>query len=130
MKLWQLKKLSTGESLNEPQELPENWGPIFGLHGFAEKINDLSWLGETYSDLGWFVVGEKNLSNTPIPMTKSEIQWEEAKKRLKESDWSVLPDVPMSSGQKVLWMEYRKALREVRLQVGFPENIEWPKVPE
>ena len=32
-KLWQLKKLSDGSALSEPQPLPENWGPIFGLHG-------------------------------------------------------------------------------------------------
>jgi hypothetical protein len=31
MKMWQLKKLSTGEALNEPQDLPDNWKNISSL---------------------------------------------------------------------------------------------------
>jgi hypothetical protein len=49
---------------------------------------------------------------------------------LAESDWSMLPDVPMTAGNKALWVEYRRALREIRLQAGFPDNIQWPKSPE
>jgi hypothetical protein len=55
-KLWQLKKLSSGEALNEPQRLPENWGPIFGMQGFIDRIGNLSWLGEGYNDQGWVQV--------------------------------------------------------------------------
>ena len=63
-KLWQLKKLSDGSALNEPQPLPENWGPIFGLAGIQDQLADLGWLGEAYNDMGWFVVGDAwNLSN-------------------------------------------------------------------
>lgn len=129
MSLWQLKKLSTGEPLNEPQILPENWGPIFGLHGIKERLGDLSWLNDpTYSDQGWFEVGEA--PPAPKQTTKAEIEWNVAKKLLQESDWAVLPDVPMTSGQKADWMEYRKALREIKLQPGFPNEISWPTKPE
>lgn len=131
MKLWQLKKISTNESLNEPQKLPENWGPIFGMQGVVEKIGDLSWTEDpTLQDKGWFMVGEGPDELSPQQSTKAELEWDKAKKMLIESDWSVLPDVPMTSGQKILWIEYRRALREIKLQAEFPDNINWPKRPE
>ena len=126
--LWQLKEITTGKALNEPQKLPENWGPIFGLNGFVDRIGDLSWLGSDYVNQGWFVVGEA----PPEPATSSEAElaWDRAKALLKESDWAMLSDVPMSSGEKADWIEYRQALREIKLQSGFPDNIIWPPKPE
>jgi hypothetical protein len=66
----------------------------------------------------------------PVPSSAAELAWDRAKKMLAESDWSMLPDVPMTSGDKALWIEYRRGLREIRLQPGFPDNIQWPKAPE
>lgn len=127
MKLWQLKKLSTGEPQNEPQKLPENWGPIFGLHGFEDKLGDLSWLGDDYADLGWVVVGEEAEAATA---SAADLEWERAKQLLRDSDWSVLPDVPMTAGERDAWIAYRRALREIRLQPGFPNEIVWPAAPQ
>jgi hypothetical protein len=126
--LWQLKKISTGEALNSPQRLPENWGPIFGMAGIQDRLGDLSWLGNAYADQGWVVVGEDTDSSTPL--TPAELAWFDAKQRLKNSDWAMLPDVPMTAGNKALWIEYRKALREIRLQPDFPTSINWPVKPD
>ncbi len=123
--LWQLKKISTGEGLNEPQLLPENWGPIFGMEGYKEQLGDLSWLG--IEDQGWFEVG-------PAPegvFTSKELDvLNEVKARLVNSDWAVLPDVPISGEEKIQWMEYRRLLREVKRQPRFPEEIIWPEPPK
>ena len=127
-KLWQLKKLSDGSALSEPQPLPENWGPIFGLHGFIDQIGDLSWLGEAYNDQGWFEVGDAPPG--PAESSAAELAWNQAKIDLRNSDWAVLPDVPMTAGQRDAWIAYRKALREIRLQPGFPADIQWPVRPE
>jgi len=124
--LWQLKKLSTGEPLNSPQVLPENWGPIFGMSGFIDQISDLSFVG--IEDQGWFQVEGDAPVALPVS-TPAELAWEVAKSLLAASDWSMLPDVPLTKGDKVLWQAYRKALREIRLQVGFPDNINWPIKP-
>lgn len=124
--LWQLKKISTNQPLNEPQPLPENWGPIFGLAGIADKLSDLSWLGEGFSDQGWFVVGEE--PETPQP-NQSEVVLTTAKQLLSDSDWTMLQDVPMTKEQKIAWMDYRKSLREINLQIGFPNNVQWPVAP-
>lgn len=123
-----MKNLKTGEILNEPQKLPENWGPIFGLQGFIDRIGDLSWLGPDYENMGWVIVGDAPAG--PAQSTEAELAWDKAKKMLADSDWSMLPDVPMTAGQKSAWIAYRKSLREVRLQAGFPNNIQWPKTPE
>ena len=126
--LWQLKKLSTGEALNQPQKLPENWGPIFGLAGIQDQLGDLSWLGEDFVDQGWVVVGEEPAP--PAPPSEVFVVWEQAKQMLQESDWSMLSDVPMTAGNKASWIEYRRNLREVRTQSGFPTDIQWPIKPE
>tara|TARA_R110000803_G_C11970445_1_gene319670 strand:- start:1050 stop:1427 length:378 start_codon:yes stop_codon:yes gene_type:complete len=124
--LWQLKKLSTNEALNDAGGLPENWGTIFGLSGLeTTQLNDLSWLGGDYQDMGWFEVE----GDLPATTTPEELAWEIAKQRLEESDWSMLPDVPMTSGEKSQWIEYRRQLREVRLHPDFP-NMAWPVSPE
>lgn len=127
-----MKRLSNGETLNEPQLLPENWGPIFGMQNVIEKLSDLSWTGDpNLEDKGWFIVGEAPPSPaSPVLTTKSEIEWNKAKELLQKSDWSVMPDVPMSKNDRALWIEYRRELREIRLQSEFPDNIVWPKRPE
>jgi len=123
--LWQLKKLSTGEALNEPQKLPENWGSIFGMGGIKDRLGDLSWLGDAYADQGWFEVGEE----TTVPMTANEVnatieQW------LKNTAWAVASDdITITRGQRADWMTFRQALRDIPLQAGFPTNIVWPAEP-
>ena len=123
--LWQLKNLSTNEALGEPQELPENWGPIFGLSGVKDKLGDLSWVG--LPDQGWFETTQASGDENP---SKADIEWAKAVSLLRLSDWSMLPDIPMTVGDKEKWIEYRKALREIKLQVGFPDTIHWPTKPE
>lgn len=42
------------------------------------------------------------------------------------SDWAMMPDAPTD---KEAWGAYRKALREVPQQEGFPEKAVWPEPP-
>jgi len=123
--LWQLKKLSTNEALNEPQKLPENWGSIFGMGGIKDRLGDLSWLGDAYADQGWFEVGEE----TQPSMTADEVNATIAQ-RLRDSAWAVASDdLTITRGQRADWMAFRQALRDVPLQAGFPTNIVWPSEP-
>ena len=123
--LWQLKKLSTQEALNDPQKLPENWGPIFGMHGIKDRIGDLSWLGDAYADQGWVEVGEE----TQVPMSASEVN-ATIEQILKNTAWAVASDnVDMTKGKRIEWLEFRQAIREIPSQPGFPANIVWPAEP-
>jgi len=124
--LWQLKKLSTNEPLNEAGPLPSNWGPIFGMENIQDNLGDLSWLGEEFADQGWVQVEGEGLETS----SEAELVWEKAKQLLRDSDWAVLPDVIMFKELKDEWIEYRKVLREIQTQSGFPTNVFWPKKPE
>lgn len=43
------------------------------------------------------------------------------------TDWTQLPDVPAETTEK--FQVYRKALRDISLQEGFPLVVEWPVKP-
>jgi hypothetical protein len=49
---------------------------------------------------------------------------------LQESDWTQLPDVPLTVEQVSAWAVYRQALRDLPAQPGWPANINWPVQPE
>jgi hypothetical protein len=126
-KLWQLKRLSDGEPLNEPQLLPENWGPVFGLQNFEGKLHDLSWIGSEHADTGWFYVGDE--PPPPPEATPEELAWDQAKQLLKESDWTMLPDVYMTKEKRMAWEDWRRFVREIRSHPDFP-NVAIPASPE
>jgi hypothetical protein len=126
-----LRRISTKENLSPPQALPENWGSIFGLHGIKDKLGDLSWIGDPdLVNTGWFETDIPAPLSSSDGVSKGETAWNTSKELLKDSDWAMLPDVPMTSGKKKEWEDYRRYLREIKLQSGFPDNIIWPNKPE
>ena len=48
-------------------------------------------------------------------------------KLLIESDWTQLPDVTLFN--KEAWATYRKSLRDISTQPGYPWTVEWPVAP-
>lgn len=57
---------------------------------------------------------------------KAEAARELRDKLLAESDWTQLPDAPINASD---WAAYRKKLRDVPAQKGFPSKITWPTLP-
>lgn len=51
-------------------------------------------------------------------------------RRIAETDWYVMPDYPADPETLELVKNYRKALRDITLQSGFPRDVEWPVVPK
>lgn len=49
---------------------------------------------------------------------------------LVQSDWTQLPDAPLSADKKEAWKTYRHALRNIPEQAGFPEKAHFPSIPE
>lgn len=74
------------------------------------------------------------------PKSEQELQTERAlaaikaremrNKYLAESDWTQFADSPIAVEKKAAWAAYRQALRDVPVQVGFPNSIQWPVKPE
>jgi len=48
--------------------------------------------------------------------------------KLADSDWTQLPDAPLTDDQKTTWRTYRQALRDITTQPD-PTNIAWPAEP-
>ena len=50
---------------------------------------------------------------------------------LRGTDWTQLPDVPLSPGAVILWAAYRTDLRDLPTHVNFPnlEEADWPTKP-
>lgn len=61
------------------------------------------------------------------PIRKAEEIRKERSRLLAQTDWSQAADVPQVIKDK--WVSYRQALRDVPQQSGFPNEIEWPKLP-
>lgn len=123
-----MKRLSSGEELSEPQPLPENWGPVFGLQNFEDKLSDLSWIGPEHADTGWFYVGDE--PPPPEPASREDLIHQEAWDRLRQSDYLMLPDEPITAGKRAQWIEYRRELRRIREMKFFNQDFEMPKAPD
>lgn len=51
------------------------------------------------------------------------------KELLIASDWTQLPNGPLTPEQQQAWAVYRQALRDITQQPGFPEQVIWPSSP-
>lgn len=54
----------------------------------------------------------------------------ERDRRLAETDWYMMPDYPADPEILEVVKNYRKALRDITLQSGFPRDVEWPVMPK
>ena len=124
-KLWQLVNIKTRAVLRGPEELPDNWAGIFGLAGIKDKLYELSWMGPSYAGLGWEEIVVDVEEVPPEILIKNRVR-----ELLSATDWTMLPDVPMTVGEKQGWIAYRMALREVKNQSKFPNYVDWPVAPE
>jgi len=100
------------------QEPPE--GSVLipdGLNPFR-----LSWDGETLSEAPTDALeAERAVSNR-----------EYRNQLLSSTDWTQLPDAPLSDEQKAAYGAYRQALRDLTDHVNFPnlDADDWPQVEE
>ena len=48
---------------------------------------------------------------------------------LQDSDWTQMPDSPLSAEKKTEWQTYRQALRDITDTYASPDDVVWPKEP-
>lgn len=87
------------------------------MEGVKDRLGDLSWLGIT--DQAWVEVTEKDLVDQQI------------ERDLKETELMVaVENINMTKEQRAAWIDYKLALQEIPLQVGYPNEVRWPTRPE
>ena len=121
--MWQLRKLSTNEPLSEPGPLPNNWGSIFGLHGFLEKIGDLSWIGPAYADQGWVELIDTEQEAVGKAKVMARVEAEKAAAN------TALSNPAITVGEKMVWGDYLVALDAVCLCPDFDCDPKFPPRP-
>lgn len=76
-------------------------------------------------DGGWRVESEEERAArawAPVRETRDA--------RLASSDWTQLPDAPLSDKARKAWGAYRQGLRDVPQSFAAPEQVVWPEAPE
>jgi len=63
---------------------------------------------------------------TPTPEVLATKARNKRNALLSQSDWTQVADAPVD---QTAWATYRQALRDITIQAGFPETIDWPTVP-
>jgi hypothetical protein len=86
-------------------------------------LTDGSWI------VGWDIVDKTQGEIVADTENQKEVVRTKRNSLLAESDWTQLPDTPLSPEDKSLWVSYRQSLRDVTGQEGFPYNIIWPEAP-
>ena len=49
---------------------------------------------------------------------------------LQQSDWTQIPNNPLTPDQQQQWAVYRQELRDITTQSGYPFNVVWPTPPQ
>ena len=65
----------------------------------------------------------------PIPTAEDDMTWlrSERDRRIAETDWTQLPDVP--EAVRLKWQLYRQKLRDVPQDYTNVQNVNWPAKP-
>ncbi len=72
---------------------------------------------------------ESHLNPPPEPPTEGDIR-AKRERLLQETDWTLLRALETGDSVPTEWSVYRQALRDVPQQPGFPEDVEWPELPQ
>ena len=138
--------LSTGAPIRRLEVQHELAGDQCGDDEYAINISDFplpdtNWTN-TYLDVSTSIVkvlppkpsehhvfdyATKQWVDQRTPETEWPLVRAERDRRLLASDWTQLPDVPLTT--KEAWAVYRQALRDITEQPD-PFNIVWPEPPQ
>jgi len=78
------------------------------------------------------ISGQRITAPLPPPPTNAELLIDiraERNRRLSDSDWSQMPDAPLSADQLEEWRVYRQELRDFP-EICDPANPVWPEMPK
>lgn len=92
--------------------------------------------GDDYAGLTWLDDTPKPTKKTlddAWPQVQSDLAWAEVRKQRDEllaaSDWTMMPDTPLSDPDRAAAAVYRQRLRDVPQDNADPHTITWPTAP-
>ena len=110
-------------------------------HTYAEKYDDVKKEKVFSTDLYYLEADKDNVATmfeeiytkttTQTPISAETLRGQR-KTKLKNSDWTVMPDTPLSDSKKAEWVTYRQALRDITDGVDTEEKalaVTWPTAP-
>jgi hypothetical protein len=77
------------------------------------------WIGK---DRVWVDVNARQLTENVVKEKRNQL--------LFASDWTQIPNNPLTAQQQTNWATYRQELRDITIQSGYPFNITWPTEPQ
>jgi hypothetical protein len=87
---------------------------------FPDKPNNGNYWDFDYSNKVW--IGNSQIASTQITDKRQIL--------LQQSDWTQLPNGPLTAEQQQAWAVYRQELRDITSQSGYPFNVIWPTPPQ
>jgi DNA primase large subunit len=90
------------------------------LHGFQEKLGDLSWLGPSYADKGWVELTQEEQEALKAAAVTAKVQ------ALKAETQERLDNSKITVGEKIALNEYLLALDSVCLRPDFGCDPKFP----
>jgi hypothetical protein len=138
--------------IGNPSPLPTIWANISNFHVLdSETVKQYGWYpyrfvtaninGNQVYDGSDIVIEETEVVEYQKVRNKTEeeiqnninVQWNSIRnirnEKLLESDWTQLPDSPLTNQKQTEWQIYRQYLRDITTQLN-PFSIEWPTPPE
>lgn len=64
----------------------------------------------------------------PIENIEQEVKWKR-NLLLQQSDWTQIPNNPLTTEKQQEWATYRQELRDITNQTGYPFDVVWPVPP-
>jgi hypothetical protein len=77
----------------------------------------------------WLLVDMTDEERTHADSIRAEEMRQQRNLKLRLSDWTQLPDSPLTAEKRQEWVVYRSQLRDITNQAGFPWNVVWPTEP-
>ena len=112
----------------------------------SQLQNGESYIDGAIDDSAYYIENELPVAISPKPSqysifdftTKQWVQNEtmaisdvsiKRQRLLYASDWTQIPNGPLTAEQQTAWATYRQELRDVPQQSGYPYNVVWPVAP-
>lgn len=130
----------TGDIPNNYNRTPNNGGPAAieatkVYNGLKSKLEESfqQWRDDAAEQAANIVAESQFVGDTNVPANMATLK-SFRNQKLIDSDWTQLPDSPLTAEKKTEWATYRQALRDLPGQQADPYNPDnftgWPTKPE